>query len=288
MNGYNAEKYLKEAIDSIYSQTFKDWEIIFIDNCSTDNTRDILNSYDNKIKYYKTDENIPIGSARNFGLKYCKGEYLAFLDTDDIWLNDKLEKQIKILDENQNFQFCYGGVIYINEYSMEIGKMLPQSKSGNVFAQQLMRYEINQQAIVLRNNIEIEVNEALRHAPDFNMFMNIASKYRGYVVNDYLVKYRKHSNSLTSKNIDIWWLEMKIVLDNIFKDESLRKKYSKEYKFAYAKVSYNKARYLMSVGNQNDANNELSRYKFIDLKYFMLYVLSLFPIKIWDLVHRLK
>ena len=56
MNGYNSEKYLKEAIDSVYSQTFLDWEIIFVDNCSSDKTKDIVDSYDNKIYYYKTDQ----------------------------------------------------------------------------------------------------------------------------------------------------------------------------------------------------------------------------------------
>jgi len=289
MNGYNAQSYLKEAIDSIYQQTFQDWEIIFIDNCSTDSTKKIVKSYDDKIKYYQTDINIPIGAARNFGLQYCNGEYLAFLDTDDIWMPEKLQKQVSILDKNHEYQFCYTGVIYINEQSNKIGTTIPKAKSGYVFPQQLIRYEINQQSIIVRNNIDIHIDENLYHAPDFCMFMNISSKYEGFVLKEYLVKYRKHANSLTSKNIEIWWSEMKIVLDDIFeKNKYLQEKYPKEYQYAYAKVAYNKARYLMSISNRKDANEELAKYKYVDIKYFILYIISFFPISIWNFIHRLK
>ena len=86
---------------------------------------------------------------------------------------------------------CYGGVIYIDRYSNTIGKFLPKAQSGNVFSQQLKRYEINMQSVMLRNNINIEINEDLRHSPDFDMFMDIASKFDVYVIKDSLVKYRK-------------------------------------------------------------------------------------------------
>lgn len=289
MNGYNAQKYLQEAIDSVYAQTYKDWEIVFIDNCSVDNTQKIVESYDNKIKYYKTEQNLLIGAARNYGLKYCSGEYLAFLDTDDIWIKDKLEKQIAVLDGHKEFQFCYGGVIYIDEESKEIGRMLPNAKSGNVFMQQLKRYEINQQAIIVRNNIEIKIDEKLRHSPDFDLFMTLSSIYKGYVFDEYLVKYRKHTASLTSKNIDVWGSEMQYTLDKIFENSSgLKEKYPKEYQMAYAKVAYNKACYFISVGNKEKATKELSRFKYVNLKYFILFLASFISVKLWHFLHRFK
>ena len=91
MNAYNAELYLEEAINSIYNQTFNDWEIIFIDNCSIDQTCKIAQSYDNRLKYFKTNENIPLGAARNFGLNFVSGKYLTFLDTDDVWEKKNLK-----------------------------------------------------------------------------------------------------------------------------------------------------------------------------------------------------
>jgi teichuronic acid biosynthesis glycosyltransferase TuaG len=191
MNGYNAQKYLKEAIDSIFDQTYEDWEIIFIDNCSTDKTKEIVFSYNEKVKYYKTEKNIPLGAARNFGLQFCTGKYLAFLDTDDIWMPEKLKLQIDIMNKNRDFQLCYGGVIYIDESGKEIGRLLPKAASGNVFAQQLMRYEINMQTVLLRNNRSFYFNESLKHSPDFDIFMEIAASESVYVIHKPLVKYRK-------------------------------------------------------------------------------------------------
>jgi len=289
MNGYNAQKYLKEALDSIYIQTFKNWEIIFVDNCSQDDTKKIINSYDSKIKYYKTDKNIPLGAARNFGLQYCKGKYIAFLDTDDIWLEDKLEQQINMMDSNQEFQLCYGGVIYIDKNNHKIGKLKPQAVSGYVFAQQLKQYEINMQSVIIRNDVNIQFNEELNHSPDFDLFMEIVSKSKTCVISDYLVKYRKLDNSLTSKNIAVWWSEMKYTLDRVFvKQPLLKDKYPKEYILAYAKVSYNKARYLISMGKKQEAVRELSKYKFSNILYFILYVISLCPKNVWNFIHKYK
>jgi len=180
-------------------------------------------------------------------------------------------------------------VIYIDNKGNEIARMSPNAESGNVFLQQLCKYEINMQSVVLRNNINTKFNEKLRHSPDFELFMNIASEYKVYVISDYLVKYRKLENSLTSKNIDVWWIEMKGTLDKIFLEKnSLKIEYPKEFNLAYAKVAYNKARYLISIDKQKQASAELSRYKFTNVTYCLLFLISLFPRKLWDIVHRLK
>jgi len=106
MNCFNGEKYLREAIDSIINQTYKNWEIIFIDNCSIDNSAEIAESYkDERIKYYRTRKNIPLYAARNIAIDKCNGEYIGFLDCDDIWLEDKLEKQIVLAMDGHDIVF---------------------------------------------------------------------------------------------------------------------------------------------------------------------------------------
>jgi len=289
MNAYNSEEYLKEAIDSIYNQTYKDWEIIFIDNCSTDRTKKIVDEYDEHILYYKTDKNIPLGEARNWGLQYCRGEYLAFLDTDDIWLEDKLEIQINNLEEYIDAQLCYGGAVIIDKNGKEIKRMLPIAKSGMVFSQQLIRYEINMQSVVIRNNIDIFFDPTMKFSPDFDLFMRIVSKYSVVIINDYIVKYRKLDNSLTSKTIDLWSIETRKTLDFIFReDKSLKDKYPKEYKFAYAKNNYYQAQYLISINKVQDARVILSKYKFLSFKYFILYASLFFSLSFWKFIHRFK
>jgi glycosyltransferase involved in cell wall biosynthesis len=281
MNGYNSEKYLKEAIDSIYAQTYNDWEIIFIDNCSTDNTKEIVDSYDN-IKYFKTKTNIPLGEARNFGLTKCKGEYLAFLDTDDIWLKDKLKEQIELLDSNRKLQMCYGGAIWIDENGNKIGQDLPKAKTGFIFDKQLIRYEVNMQSVVIRNSIDISFNTSMEFSPDYDLFMRIMSIYQVGVIGRALVKYRKLSNSLTSKKIDRWAIEIEESLNDIFKNNpSLKDKYSREYSLAYAKVGYYYAQYFVSINDMKKARASLFRYRLLNKQYLFLYLLSYFPASIW-------
>lgn len=288
MNCYNGQKYLQEAIDSIYAQTFKDWEIIFIDNCSTDNSAKIAKSYDNKLKYYKTKKNTKLGEARNFGLQYCASDYLAFLDVDDCYLPNKLEKQIHQLMDNLDYQMSYTGGFFIDENSKIIKKFTPKANSGLVFKQQLKNYEINMQSVMIRNNSSIVFNDELEFSPDYDLFMKTCSKSMVGVIENPLVKYRRLKNSLTNKTIHRWAIEMQYTLDSIFKKHSdLKQKYPKEIRMAYAKVAYYRARYLISINEKSQATATLSAYKSLNLMYLFLYLMAHFPKPVWDKIHQL-
>jgi glycosyltransferase involved in cell wall biosynthesis len=287
MNCYNCEKYLREAINSVYSQTFSDWEIIFIDNSSTDQSPEIAKSYDEKIKYYKTDKLIPLGEARNFGLQFCNGEFLAFLDTDDIWLPQKLERQISLM-KSGDFKMSYGGAIFIDENGREFSKDIPIARSGKLFSQQLLRYEINMQSVIIKRDFEFSFNLNHQFSPDFDLFMKIASKYSVAVIHEPLVKYRKLTNSLTSKKIDRWWIETKDTLDNIFSENpQLSDQFPYEKSVAYAKISYYKALYFISQNRWREAREELKSVKRVNKTYKFLYLLS-FSKTLWKIAHKLK
>ena len=100
---YNSERYIVQSIESVIMQTFQQWEMIIVDDCSTDNSADIIKKYEAKdfrIRYLKTNE--PSGSPsipRNIGIREARGRYIAFLDSDDIWLPKKLEEQLKFIDQ---------------------------------------------------------------------------------------------------------------------------------------------------------------------------------------------
>ena len=99
MPAYNAEKYIEEAIYSVLAQTHKEWELIIIDDCSSDNTEQIVLKYvskDTRIRYLKNPVNLGVSKSRNLGIKKSKNDWIAFLDSDDCWENDKLEKQLKL------------------------------------------------------------------------------------------------------------------------------------------------------------------------------------------------
>ena len=126
VNCYNGEKYLQDAINSIYAQSYQNWEIIFWDNNSNDSSAEIALSCDKKLKYYKSQFTTPLGKARTQAVSKAKGEYLAFLDCDDLWHTKKIEKQIgEILNRNDvGLIYCKTNIIsedgeIISKYSKQ-------------------------------------------------------------------------------------------------------------------------------------------------------------------------
>lgn len=110
MNCYNSSEYLLEAINSIYAQSYQNFEIIFIDNQSTDGSDLIAKKFDERLKYYRTPKFMNLYGARSYGLQYITGDYLAFLDCDDVWMPFKLAHQLKLLSKT-NADFVYGGFV---------------------------------------------------------------------------------------------------------------------------------------------------------------------------------
>ena len=100
MNCYNGEKYLQEAIDSVYAQSYKNWEIIFWDNASKDLSANIAKSYDSKVKYFFSNKTISLGHARNKAIEQSKGSYVAFLDVDDIWYPNKVKSIVNLFNKD--------------------------------------------------------------------------------------------------------------------------------------------------------------------------------------------
>ena len=282
MNCFNGEKYLIEAIDSIYAQTYQNWEIVFWDNASTDNSASIVSSYDDQIKYYLAPKTTPLGEARNFALEKASGEYIAFLDCDDIYLPDKLEQQVELM-QSKEYVMCYGSVAVIDESGKEIKKDIVKNESGNVFSRLLRRYEINMQTVMLKRDYmvsnQLSFNTNMSYCPDHNLFMIIASKVNVGVIDDVVAKYRIVSNSLSKKTIGLAPQEYRLTLDEISKSNpALRQQLSNDFDCAY-----NKAKYYEIVSDIYNNNKDQARYKLrtiltSKIEYFLLYLLLFMPI----------
>lgn len=116
MPSYNTGHFIKETIESVLAQTYSNWELIIVDDCSTDNTDDIVKSFlsDHRIHYIKNEKNSGAAVSRNRALKEAKGRWIAFLDSDDLWKREKLEKQISFMDKN-GYAFSYTNYSEIDE-----------------------------------------------------------------------------------------------------------------------------------------------------------------------------
>ena len=124
MPSYNTGKFIKETINSVISQTYSNWELIIVDDCSTDNTDEILkNINDDRIIYLKNEKNSGAAVSRNKALREAKGRWMAFLDSDDLWVPQKLEKQIKFMKGN-GYYFTYTNYSEIDENGNLNGKRI--------------------------------------------------------------------------------------------------------------------------------------------------------------------
>ena len=150
MNCYNGEEFLSEALESILSQTYQNWELIFWDNKSTDKSSEILKSYqDNRIKYHLAPDFTNIGGGRSRACNLLDGEFIACLDVDDIWLPNKLEKQIQLLSDPKA-GICISNTYFFGERRRK--KLLYKSppSSGYVTSKLLNNYFVSLESILLK------------------------------------------------------------------------------------------------------------------------------------------
>jgi len=282
MNCYNSDRFLREAIDSVYAQSYTSWEIVFWDNSSTDQSASIAKSYDGKLKYFCSDETTSLGEARNRALSKVSGKYITFLDCDDCYLPDKLEKQVLLMEESE-YAMCYSSVIHVGEYGDEIRRKEVVNSSGFMLGELLKHYEISMVSAMVRGSILLSDNlnfeTSLRYSPDYDLFMTIASRHPIGVLKDFLVKYRIVQNSLSRRCIDIVAEENEFTLDKIlYNDQFIYKKYRVEFVGAYKKLHYYNAVAAIYKGDMKKARSEIRVIRAYRVEYMILYVLLLFPI----------
>ncbi len=222
INCFNGEKYLCDALDSVITQTYENWEIIFWDNKSTDKSAEIFKSYeDTRLKYYSASSHEAILSvARNHALKKTDGDLIAFLDVDDWWLPNKLEKQIPLFND-PDVGLVYGNVwrFYEKKNKKEIykKKILPK---GMILDELLHDYVISTQTCIIRkkslDSLEYHFNKHFHIIGDFDLNIRLATKWKVDCVQGPVATARIHgqNESLLKKNkaideLEIWCDEMK-------------------------------------------------------------------------------
>ena len=181
MNCLNGEAFLKEAIDSVYAQTLADWEIVFIDNASTDGTAAIAQSYDSRLRYFRNQATVPLGASRNAALDHVRGAFVAFLDCDDVWLPEKLEQQVALFNES-SVGLVFSNVNCFDGSGYERPLYAAPPPQGNVFAR-LVRFDnfLCMSTVVVRAEIVARDGErfdpALSGLEDTDLFVRICRQW---------------------------------------------------------------------------------------------------------------
>lgn len=203
---YNCGKFIGETIDSVKSQTYQNWEMIIVDDCSTDNTEEIVKIYqkkDDRISYYKFDENLGAAIARNKAMEMAKGDYIAFLDSDDLWSPEKLEKQIKFMKENGYFFTCtnYEQMDEKNNLLGRVIKVIPRVNYNRLLldcpvGNSTVMYDVRRMGKFKVPNIKKRNDDAL--------WLQMLKKEEFiYGLKEVLMKYRIRNNSISSNKLQL-------------------------------------------------------------------------------------
>jgi len=287
MNCLNCEKYLKEAIDSVYAQTYGDWEIIFWDNASTDGSAEIAKRYDGHLRYFRGEETIPLGAARNKALEQARGEFIAFLDCDDLWLSHKLETQLRYLHTHPEH-----GFLYSNAYVMQGRKrrlvypMRATMPQGSVFRTFLTRYPVNLQTVVIRKTLLGDLDHCfdkkLDLCEEYDFFLRLLYKTQAGYQKEPLAVYRLHPNMSTVKNFHKFEDEKLYILNKFFKQiPKFDEKYQNEIRLFRGGVAVAQATEYMLRGEKSQARGAMRPYMFISTKHFLLYLMTYMPLSLY-------
>lgn len=266
MNGYNCERYLREAIDSVYSQTYQNLEIIFWDNGSTDATQSIATSYGPKLRYFRSEVNTTLGSARNSALENANGEFIAFLDTDDFWLPEKLMRQVSILKKIRDVDFIYSNCYLLEQQTGRVSKWLRRPQpSGNVFGQFLQHYPVNLQTVLLRRSVLDSLDhlfdDRLTLSEEFDLFMRILYRSKAYYVDSPTAVYRIHANMSSIKNIERYPEENLLILNKLLTlDSTIAHSCAREISIFKGKIAFWQARAFMANQEHSKARRALLPY----------------------------
>ncbi len=196
---YNAEKYVREAIDSILSQTFRDFEFIIIDDGSSDSSVDIVKAYhDERIRLYVNEQNMGVAKTLNKGLELATGEYIARMDSDDISLPQRFEKQLAYLENHRNVGVLGCGTEDFGE-GIPSRFSRPNSSSAEYKVDLFFNTCVAHPAVMMRRSAlgSFRYEEKYNGLEDYVLWWRIAERHDIYSLSEVLFRYRKHKNQVT-------------------------------------------------------------------------------------------
>ena len=252
---YNREGFIGEAVESVLSQTFADFELLIVDDGSTDSTEERLTPYreDPRVKYFQ-QENQGQSIARNLALQHAQGEFICFLDSDNAWVPDKLEKQLAVFERTPEVEVVYGDIITIDESGNELSRDNMARHSGFVAFQMLKDNFVSMNTAMARRRCFDELGGMggkRRVADDYDLWLRFSARYRFRYIPEYFAYYRVMGDQISSDKSGRFESNEAIIHDfrRQFPDVLPKAQFDEAFAFFYAR----KARYLAGVGRRGQA-----------------------------------
>lgn len=217
MPTYNCGKFIGETIESVLAQTYTEWELLISDDCSIDNTKEIVENYsniDSRIKYNRLEKNVGAAMARNDAMERAKGNYIAFLDSDDLWEPEKLEHQLDFMNKN-NYNFTCTAYKQINEDGESLDKIIKTNKKTN-YNGILLNCPVGNSTVIYNvDRLGKFSIPNIRKRNDDALWLKILKKEKNiYGMNEVLMSYRLRRDSISRNKFDLvkyhWYLYREI------------------------------------------------------------------------------
>ena len=232
MNCFNGEKFLKKSLSSVLIQSYKNWELIFFDNMSTDKSVKIVkNLNDKRIKIFKSKKHLKLYHARNEAIKHSKGKFIAFIDCDDWWKKNKLKKQINLFEKDKSIDLVYTNLFIFNNSKKNSTIFSNEKlKSGLIFQELLKNYKIFILTVLAKRKIfhKKMFNKKYDIIGDFDFFIRKSFKYHYSALQEPLAYYRHHSDNYSKKKIQLYYDELINWMNN-FKVKNFRYNFNLSY-----------------------------------------------------------
>lgn len=203
---YNGGKFLAQAIESIGFQSFTDWELIIVDDGSTDNTCEIAARYrDSRIYYLKNETNLGLIKTLNKGIGYCSGEYIARMDADDISEINRLQHQVEFMDAHPDYIMCGTGATVISSGKVKSGKIKNLTRNAYLQMNLLFSSPFVHPSMIIRRDVLLEnrYDETFLHAEDYELWCRLATKGKIANLNRVLLQYRWHDTNVSVLNASV-------------------------------------------------------------------------------------
>lgn len=200
MPNYNGGKYLTDTIKSVLAQTYQNWELIFVDDCSTDNSLEIVNSFgDKRIRILQNEKNSGAAVSRNYAIREAQGKWIAFLDSDDLWTPEKLEKQIEFM-KSKDIAFSFTDYEVVDSENRLLAKFSPRLDEcrykdilkHNCIGCLTAMYDTDKTGKVYMPT------DAIKREDLACWLYILKTGKKGYCLHEFLAKYKQHSNSVSS------------------------------------------------------------------------------------------
>lgn len=281
MNAWNGEKYIHESVQSVINQTYEEWEIIFWDNQSTDQSqRRLLEFNDKRIKYFLADNHSKLYHARNLAIEKAQGDLIAFLDVDDQWAPNKLTQQVDVF-KNKNIGFAYSNYIIKNERLNTSHLAFNSLKQSAVpISSMLKNYRIGMLTLIVRHQtlkkFSISFNPEYEIIGDFDIVTKLASISHGACINKPLATYRLHDSNTSFKNEHLMIQELELWIESIKNHSVLGQK--KNLTLSRNRTNYIKGKNFALNGSKFEALNVL--FKLSDIEF-------LIRLSIWIIIPKI-